>query len=221
MLPHVRRAAARRISTSGFSAERVGPPHACGRRCQCATAPAGRVVKMPLAQIAQTWRRAEAGPAPCSPRFGRASPPSGARQLRQAARRSIGLGSTRIHSLVGWTRTRVPPLPPRPLHTRKADITVSGREKMTPALPPKSLLNAFERLVIFRRQGGVRNEERSPTCLFETSRPRTSLPCPRPTCGARLCSRSSWARREGRHWMLGQRGHSPRPGAMQMLAWKG
>ena len=38
MLPHVRRAAARRFSTSGFSAERVGPPHACGRRCQCATA---------------------------------------------------------------------------------------------------------------------------------------------------------------------------------------
>ena len=49
MLPHVCRAAARRFSTSGFSAERVGPPHAqasattcattcaCGRRCLCAT----------------------------------------------------------------------------------------------------------------------------------------------------------------------------------------
>ena len=37
MLPHVLRAAARRFSTSGFSAERVGPPHACGRRCLCAT----------------------------------------------------------------------------------------------------------------------------------------------------------------------------------------
>ena len=35
MLPHVCRAAARRFSTSGFSAERVGPPHACGRRCLC------------------------------------------------------------------------------------------------------------------------------------------------------------------------------------------
>ena len=37
MLPYVCRAAARRFSTSGFSAERVGPPHACGRRCLCAT----------------------------------------------------------------------------------------------------------------------------------------------------------------------------------------
>ena len=49
MLPHVRREAARRTSTSGFSAERVGPSHAqasattcattcaCGRRCLCAT----------------------------------------------------------------------------------------------------------------------------------------------------------------------------------------
>ena len=49
MLPRVCRAAARRFSTSGFSAERVGPPHAqasattcattcaCGRRCLCAT----------------------------------------------------------------------------------------------------------------------------------------------------------------------------------------
>ena len=37
MLPHVCRAAARRFSISGFSAERVGPPHACGRRCLCAT----------------------------------------------------------------------------------------------------------------------------------------------------------------------------------------
>ena len=37
----------------------------------------GSVVKMPLTQIAQTWRRAEqAEPAPGSPRFGRASPPT-------------------------------------------------------------------------------------------------------------------------------------------------
>ena len=125
-----------------------------------------------------------------------------------------------IHWLVGLAR-EFPPSPLAPCTLEKRTTGVVGGKKMTPALPPKSLLNAFERLVIFRRQGGVKERGRSQTCLFETSRPRTSLPCPRPTCGARLCSRSSWARREGRHWMLGQRGHSPRPGAMQMLAWKG
>ena len=48
------------------------------------------LVKMPLAQIAQAWRRAEAEPAPGSPRFGRASPPSGARQLVKRMRLRIG-----------------------------------------------------------------------------------------------------------------------------------
>ena len=89
MLPHVCRAAARRFSTSGFSAERVGPPHACGRRCLCATTgsawlrrslrPGGVPKQSRHPALLDLWAR-----------FSSVS--TGARQLRQLKGCDCGLG---------------------------------------------------------------------------------------------------------------------------------
>ena len=108
MLPHVCRAAARRFSTSGFSAERVGPPHACGRRCLCATTLYWQCM---VAQIAQAWRRAEAEPAPGSPRF------VGALLLRQH-RGAPAAAAKRMRLRIGKKMTPAPALAPKYMRSR-------------------------------------------------------------------------------------------------------
>ena len=84
MLPRVCRAAhsaallhKRLLSGEGRATTRSGIcDHMCDNMCMWSQMPVCDYWQCMVAQIAQAWRRAEAEPAPGSPRFGRASPPS-------------------------------------------------------------------------------------------------------------------------------------------------